>query len=238
VDVVSRRAGADTASLWSSDGQGAYTIQPFDAAEAPTRGTRVILRLKEDASAYTGAWKVESTIKSQSGHVPVRIFLKETPDAEPRQIADGAALWTKPKAQVTAEEYKDFYKSVAGQYDDPALTLHYRAEGLHDYSVLIFVPETKPFDLFDPDRTGHIKLYVRRVFITDDAQILPRYLRFARGLARDDPGKPTVGRHPERRLEPHPLRTGQAGRRRDGRGGRALCEDLGELWLRAEGRPL
>jgi molecular chaperone HtpG len=83
---------------------------------------------------------------------------------------------------VTAEEYQDFYRGVAGQFDDPALTLHYRAEGLHEYTVLAFVPETPPFDLFDPDRAGRMKLYVRRVFITDEAQILPRYLRFVRGL--------------------------------------------------------
>jgi molecular chaperone HtpG len=186
VDVAARRAGTETAALWSSDGQGLYSIRPLDLAEAPPRGVRVTLHLKDDAADYTQAYKVERTIKSQSGHVPVEIFLKDKPDAEPRRIADGAALWTRPKAQVTTEEYADFYRSVAGQYDDPALTLHYRAEGLHDYSVLAFVPETKPFDLFDPDRAGRLKLYVRRVFITDEAHILPRYLRFVRGLVDSD----------------------------------------------------
>ncbi len=182
VDVISRRAGTDSAAIWSSDGLGTYTIQPVDIAEAPVRGTRVLLHLKEDAADYTEAFKIERTIKAQSGHVPVPILLKDKPDAEPKQIADGAALWTRPKAEITAEEYKDFYRSVAGQYDEPALTLHYRAEGLHEYNVLAFVPETKPFDLFDPDRNGRMKLYVRRVFITDEAEILPRYLRFVRGL--------------------------------------------------------
>ncbi|WEK00184.1 MAG: molecular chaperone HtpG [Candidatus Sphingomonas phytovorans] len=182
VEVISRRAGADTAASWSSDGLGTYTIQPVDPADAPGRGTRVLLHLKEEASGYTESLTIERTIKTQSGHVPVPIFLKDRPDAEPKQIADGAALWTRPKTEVTAEEYKDFYRSAAGQFDEPALTLHYRAEGLHEYSVLAFVPETKPFDLFDPDRAGRMKLYVRRVFITDDAQILPRYLRFVRGL--------------------------------------------------------
>ncbi len=186
VDVASRRAGSAAAALWSSDGQGAYTIQAIDPAEAPVRGTRVTLHLKEDAASYTETYTVERTIKSQSGHVPVQIFLIDKPDAEARQIAEGAALWTRPKAQVTAEEYADFYRSVAGQYDSPALTLHYRAEGLNDYSVLAFVPETKPFDLFDPDRAGRLKLYVRRVFITDEAHILPRYLRFVRGLVDSD----------------------------------------------------
>jgi molecular chaperone HtpG len=187
VDVISRRAGTDAAALWSSDGQGSYTIRPVDLAGAPARGTRVILHLKEeDAKTYGEAWGVERTIKSHSGHVPVRIFLKDKPDAEPRQIGDGAALWTRPKSQVTAEEYTDFYRGVAGQYDEPALTLHYRAEGRNDYSVLAFVPEAKPFDLFDPDRAGRLKLYVRRVFITDEAHILPRYLRFVRGLVDSD----------------------------------------------------
>lgn len=182
VDVASRGAGAETASVWSSDGQGAYTIAPLPLSAAPARGARVTLHLKEDAEGYGETYRVEGIVKSQSGHVPVPIFLRETPDAEPRQIADGAALWTRPKSEVTREEYADFYRGVAGQFDAPALTLHYRAEGVHEYSVLTFIPETKPFDLFDPDRAGRIKLYVRRVFITDEAQILPRYLRFVRGL--------------------------------------------------------
>ncbi len=182
VEVATRRAGADEAALWSSDGLGTYTVTAIRADQAPARGTRVTLFLKEDATGYTEAFKVEQIIKAQSGHTPVPIFLTETPGAEAKPIADGVALWTKPKAQITADEYKDFYHGLAGPFDAPALTLHYRAEGLHEYSVLAFVPETKPFDLFDPDRAGKMKLYVRRVFITDEAQILPRYLRFVRGL--------------------------------------------------------
>jgi molecular chaperone HtpG len=182
VEVVSRRASAETAASWSSDGLGTYVIQAIDTAEAPVRGTRVLLHLKEDAAGYTDHFTVERTIKTQSGHVPVLIFLKDTPDADPKPVADGAALWTRPKADITVDEYRDFYRSAAGQFDEPALTLHYRAEGLHEYTVLAFVPETKPFVLFDPDRAGRMKLYVRRVFITDEAQVLPRYLRFVRGL--------------------------------------------------------
>ncbi|EPR17627.1 heat shock protein Hsp90 [Sphingobium indicum IP26] len=182
VDVFSRRAGADTAAHWASDGLGSYTIQLVDPAEAPARGTRIVLHLKEDAASYTEAFTTQRIVTAQSGHVPVPIFLKEKPDAEEKQIADGAALWTRPKSDITAEEYADFYRSAAGQFDEPALTLHYRAEGLHEYSVLAFLPSMRPFDLFDPDRAGRMKLYVRRVFITDEAQILPRYLRFVRGL--------------------------------------------------------
>ncbi|MCB4860843.1 molecular chaperone HtpG [Sphingobium sp. PNB] len=182
VDVFSRRAGADVAAHWASDGLGSYTIQLVDIAGAPARGTRIVLHLKEDAASYTEPFTTQRIVTAQSGHVPVPIFLKEKPDAEEKQIADGAALWTRPRSDITAEEYTDFYRSTAGQFDEPALTLHYRAEGLHEYSVLAFLPSMRPFDLFDPDRAGRMKLYVRRVFITDEAQILPRYLRFVRGL--------------------------------------------------------
>ena len=183
VDVVSRRAGTDEAARWSSDGLGMYTIAPVDTAEAPARGTRVTLHLLDDAKTYAERYTVERIVKAQSGHVPVPIFIKEVgSEEEERQVADGAALWTKAKSDISEEDYADFYRSVAGQFDKPALTLHYRAEGRHEYSVLTFIPETKPFDLFDPDRKGRIKLYVRRVFITDEAEILPRYLRFVGGL--------------------------------------------------------
>ena len=182
VEVFSRRAGSDEAASWTSDGQGTYTIAPVDPADAPTRGTRVVLHLMEDAKSYAERYTVERIIKAQSGHVPVPIMLFEKPDADGVDIADGAALWLKPKSEISEEDYADFYRSVAGQYDKPAHTVHYRAEGRYEYSVLTFIPETKPFDLFDPDRKGHIKLYVRRVFITDEAPILPRYLRFVRGL--------------------------------------------------------
>jgi molecular chaperone HtpG len=182
VDVISHKAGEAEAAIWSSDGLGSYTIAPADPQDAPTRGTRVVLHLMEDATGYAERFRVDQTIKSQSGHVPVPIFLRETPDADPVEIADGAALWTKPRAAVPEADYADFYRSMSGQFDEPALTLHYRAEGRHEYSVLAFLPSTKPFDLFDPDRAGRMKLYVNRVFITDEAELLPRYLRFVRGL--------------------------------------------------------
>ena len=125
---------------------------------------------------------LERIVKTQSGHVPVPISIVEKPGAEPAQIADGAALWTKPRSEISAADYTDFYRSVAGQLDEPALTVHFRAEGRQEYTTLAFIPGTRPFDLFDPDRKGRIKLYVKRVFITDDADILPRYLRFVRGI--------------------------------------------------------
>jgi molecular chaperone HtpG len=181
VDVLSHRAGTDASWLWSSDGQGTFTVTAVPA-EAMPRGTRVVLHLMEDAKAYTERHTLDRLVKAQSGHVPVPIAIVDKPGAEPAEITDGAALWAKPKSEITHGDYTDFYRSIAGQFDDPALTIHFRAEGRQDYTTLFFVPGSRPFDLFDPDRKGRIKLYVKRVFITDDADILPRYLRFVRGL--------------------------------------------------------
>jgi len=182
VAVISRRAGQDEAAIWPSDGLGTYPVGAVSADEAPARGTRIVLHLMEEAKDYAQRYRIEQMVRAQSGHVPVPIMLKDKPDAEGEQLADGTALWTRPKNEISEEEYKDFYRSVAGQWDAPALTLHYRAEGRYEYNVLAFVPESRPFDLFDPDRKGRMKLYVRRVFITDEAELLPRYLRFVRGL--------------------------------------------------------
>ena len=182
VEVVSRRGGADAAWLWATDGKGDFSISPAAGSVAPRRGTRVVLHLMADAKIYAERSTVEQLINAQSGHVPVPIAIVEKPGAEPTELTDGAALWTKPKSEITAADYTDFYRSVAGAFDEPELTIHFRAEGRQDYTALLFVPSTRPFDLFDPDRSGRIKLYVKRVFITDDAEILPRYLRFARGL--------------------------------------------------------
>ncbi len=186
VEVFSRRAGSDAAHnaahVWSSDGKGSFAVAAADPAYAPRRGTRVVLHLLEDARSYTERATVERLIRAQSGHVPVPIAIVEKPGSEAAEITDGAALWAKPKSSITPADYTDFYRSVAGQFDEPALTIHFHAEGRHDYTSLFFVPGSRPFDLFDPDRKGRIKLYVKRVFITDDAEILPRYLRFVRGL--------------------------------------------------------
>ncbi|MBB4273216.1 molecular chaperone HtpG [Rhizobium mongolense] len=182
VDVVSRRAGADEAWLWSSDGRGSYSVSPVDVVDAPPRGTRIILHLMEDAKTYTSRWSVERIVKEQSGHVPVPITMIEKPGAEAIQLTDGTALWTRSKSDISAEEYTDFYRGISGQYDEPAVTVHFRAEGRHEYSALAFVPGSQPFDMFDPHRKGRMKLYVKRVFITDDTELMPRYLRFVRGL--------------------------------------------------------
>jgi len=182
IDVLTRRAGGSEAWAWSSDGKGSYSIGVADLDDAPVRGTRVVLHLMEDAAKYTNKWTVEKIIRDQSGHVAVPIEIAEKPGEEASQISDGSALWTKPKSEITPEAYTDFYRGISGQYDDPALTVHFRAEGRHEYTSLAFVPGSPPFDLFDQDRKGRMKLYVKRVFITDDAELLPRYLRFVRGI--------------------------------------------------------
>lgn len=182
VDVISRRAGSIEAWLWSSDGKGSYSVRPVGQDEAPACGTRVVLYLMEDAKIYTSKWTVERIIREQSGHVPVPIEVAAKPGEASSQVSDGTALWTKSKSAVTEAEYTDFYRGVSGQYDEPALTVHFRAEGRQEYSVLAFVPGSRPFDLFDAERKSRMKLYVRRVFITGGAELLPHYLRFVRGV--------------------------------------------------------
>ncbi len=180
VVVETRRAGASEAWRWSSDGKGAYTIAPLPIEEAPLRGSRVTLRLNESSHEYAEPYRLERIVREHSGAVPVPIDLIEKPAAEPRTIADGAAIWAKPKSEIKPEDYTEFYRGIAGQFDEPAVTVHYRAEGRHEYTVLAFIPASRPFDLFDPARKGRNKLYVRRVLISQDTDILPGWLRFVR----------------------------------------------------------
>jgi molecular chaperone HtpG len=182
VVVVSRRAGSSEAWRWRSDGSGTYTVEAAAPADAPERGTRVTLHLADDAKAYAEQETLERVVAEYSSHVPVPIVLKLADGTAEKTLGDGSALWRKPKSTVTKAEYAEFYGLVGGQFDEPALTIHYRAEGRNEYAVLLFVPSLKPFDLFDPERHGRIKLYVRRVFITDEARILPAWLRFMRGV--------------------------------------------------------
>lgn len=194
VTLLSRPAGGDKVWQWESDGLGAYTVSEADDQDVE-RGTRVILHMKDDASDYLETHTIERIVKEYSAHVPVPIALSadapEDADEEDgeqkdgrveKELTDGQALWRKPKSEISDEEYKEFYGHVSHQFDDPSITLHYRAEGRTEYTVLLYVPSMKPFDLFDPERKGRIRLYVRRVFITDDAKILPAYLRFVRGV--------------------------------------------------------
>ncbi len=180
VVVETRRAGTKEAWRWSSDGKGAFTIAPLALESAPQRGTRVILHLNEASHEFSTAHTLERVVREHSGAVAEPIDLIDKTGGVPRRIADGAAIWAKPKSEVTPEEYAEFYRGLSGQYDEPALTLHWRAEGRHEYTVLAFIPGSRPFDLFDPARKGRNKLYVRRVLITEDSDILPGWLRFVR----------------------------------------------------------
>jgi molecular chaperone HtpG len=181
VEVISRKAGDEDAFLWTSDGSGTFTVAPVKPETAPTRGTSIILHLKDDALEFLEDWKIEEVVRAYSDHVahPIRLAVA---DQTTRQINEASAIWTRPKADITPDQYKEFFGHITGAYSDPALTLHYRAEGRHEYTVLLFVPGDKPFDLYDPERRGRQKLYVRRVFITNDAELLPPYLRFVRGV--------------------------------------------------------
>ncbi len=180
VVVETRRAGAHEAWSWSSDGKGAYTIAPLALESAPLRGARIVLHLNEASGEYAEPHRLERIIREHSGAVAIPVDLVEKPGAEPRRIADGAAIWAKPKSEVKPEEYTEFYRGLSGQYDEPALTVHWRAEGRHEYTVLAFIPGSRPFDLFDPARKGRNKLYVRRVLISQDTDLLPGWLRFVR----------------------------------------------------------
>src|SRR5467141_781141 len=181
--VSSRRAGSDQVWTWSSSGGSGFEIAPASEEDAKriTRGTEIILHLKKNAAKYLETYEIERIVGAYSDNIQFPIELQPE-EGEPRQINSASALWQRPKSELTPEDYKQAYKSIAGAFDDPAMTLHYRAEGRQSYAVLLFAPSTKPFDLFDQARKGKVKLYVRRVFIADDADLLPAYLRFIRGV--------------------------------------------------------
>ncbi|RZN09571.1 molecular chaperone HtpG [Bradyrhizobium genosp. SA-3] len=183
IDVVSRRAGESDVWTWTSSGGSGFEIaraSDEDAARV-ARGTEIVLHLKDDAKKYLETYEIERIVGAYSDNIlfPIELVPGE---GEPRQINSASALWQRSKSELTADDYKKAYQQIASAFDDPAMTLHYRAEGRYSYAVLLFAPSTKPFDLFEPNRKGRVKLYVRRVFITDDADLLPGYLRFIRGV--------------------------------------------------------
>src|SRR3954469_9584081 len=181
--VTSRRAGTDQVWTWSSSGGSGFEIAPASEEDAArvARGTEIVLHLKQDAAKYLEAYEIERIVRAYSDNIQFPILLVPE-EGEPRQINSASALWQRPKSEVRPEDYTQAYKAIAGAFDEPAMTLHYRAEGRQSYAVLLFAPSTKPFDLFEPTRKGHVKLYVRRVFIADDADLLPGYFRFIRGV--------------------------------------------------------
>jgi len=178
VEVLSRKAGESQGWRWMSDGKGEFTIEALpDAA----RGAKIIVHLREGEDEYLDPARLRQIVKTYSDHIGLPIILKDGGKEE--TINTASALWTRPRSEITADQYKEFYHHVGHSFDDPWLTLHNKAEGVLEYTSLLFVPSTKPFDLFDPERKSRVKLYVRRVFITDEAtDLLPAYLRFLRGI--------------------------------------------------------
>jgi molecular chaperone HtpG len=183
IEVTSRRAGAPEAWAWTSSGGAGFELAPASAEQAGRvpRGTEVRLHLKEDAKRYLEPFELERLVRTYSDHILFPIELVDD-KGEARQVNAASALWQRAKSEVKPEDYTQAYRSIAMAFDEPALTLHYKVEGRQSYAVLLFVPSTPPFDLADPNRKGRVKLYVRRVFITDDAELLPPWLRFVRGV--------------------------------------------------------
>ena len=178
VTVVSRKAGETQAWKWISDGKGEFEI---GEAERAGRGTDVVLHIKKEAEEFLDSARVSSIITKYSDHIALPIKLIE--GAKEEKVNQAAALWTRSKSDITPEQYRDFYHHVAHAFDEPWGTLHFKAEGKIEYTGLVFIPSTKPFDLFHPDRKQSLKLYVKRVFITDHCEeLLPSWLRFLKGL--------------------------------------------------------
>ncbi|MCH8239399.1 MAG: molecular chaperone HtpG [Proteobacteria bacterium] len=186
VEVLSRKAGSKSVHMWRSDGATGFELDKASRAQADTvpRGTVVTLHLKSDARDYLDEQELARIVRRYSDHIAFRIDFLSLKDGkeERRQLNSASALWTRARKDITEDQYKEFYRHAGGLFDAPALTIHYKAEGRHEYHVLLFVPAVAPFDLHDPSGKGRVRLYVRRVFITGDADILPAYLRFMRGV--------------------------------------------------------
>ena len=179
VTVISRRAGSDQAWMWTSDGRSGFDIAPAPA-DSP-RGTSVLLALKKDAGEFVEAARLEAVVRTYSDHVGLPVWLAG--DGASRQVNEAAALWMRPKSTIDADRYREFYRHTAHAFDEPWLTLHNRAEGTIAYTSLLFVPTGAPYDLFDPARRHGVKLYVRRVFVTDRCEgLVPPWLRFLKGV--------------------------------------------------------
>ncbi len=179
VTVTSRKAGSGEAWTWTSDGR-----TGFDVAEAPAdtpRGTTITLEMKKDSKEFADKHRLETIIGTYSGHIGLPVWVSA--GGESRQVNEAAALWTRPRSAISEDEYTEFYRHVSHGFDEPWLTLHNRAEGVIAYTNLLFIPSSAPYDLFDPKRQHGVKLYVRKVFITDECEgLIPPWLRFLRGI--------------------------------------------------------
>lgn len=179
VIVHTKKAGDTMGYTWESNGLGSFSIN--ENKELDKNGTSIILHLKKDSLEYLDPIRIRFLVKQYSDHISIPVVLEENGKEE--NLNTASALWTRPKSEITPEQYKDFYQSVSHAFDAPWLTLHYRAEGAIEYTALLFIPEKAPFNLFQPDRKSNIQLYVNRVFISDDIpDFMPYFLRFVCGV--------------------------------------------------------
>jgi molecular chaperone HtpG len=182
VEVLSRHAGEAEGWRWTSEGKGEFTVAQ---AEKEMRGTEITLHLKPGEDEFLEEWRLRQIVTKYSDHIafPIRFGT----DADAPTLNHAAALWTRPKSEITEDEYKEFYHHVAHAFEEPWATLHWRAEGVIEYTALLFVPKMKPFDMADPNRRHGVKLYVKRVFITEGTEgLVPPYLRFLRGVVESE----------------------------------------------------
>ena len=194
VTVTTRKAGDEQAWKWESDGRTNYSVEE---AERESQGTTVVLHLNDNGTEYTNRWSIEQLVKKYSDHIAFPIFLefdeskwegegddrKEIKEHKIEQINTAAALWKKSKSELTEEEYHEFYKTIGHDSEDPLMYLHTKAEGTQEYTTLFYVPKKAPFDMYQADFKSGVKLYIKRVFITDDEkELMPVYLRFLRGV--------------------------------------------------------
>jgi molecular chaperone HtpG len=177
VEVISRRAGSEEAWSWRSAGRGHFEVAP--AARA-TPGTDVILHIKSDADEFLEPYRLQTIIRKWADHISVPIRLVR--DGKNETANEGTALWRRPKAEITAEEYEGFYRHLGHFFDKPWTTIHWRAEGALEYSALLFIPDQPPFEPVEGERRAKVRLHVRRMFITDEADLLPSWLRFVQGV--------------------------------------------------------
>ena len=187
VSLTTRRSGLPAAEgvRWESDGRGAYTLEPAEVAD---RGTTVVLHLREGEDDLLGGYRLRSIIKKYSDHISLPILMPDEPgegDGPPGEsrVNQAAALWARPKSELSEQDYQDFYKHVTGDFAEPLAWLHSKIEGTYEYTLLLFIPSRAPFDLWIPQAGRGVKLHIRRVFVLEDSgQLLPQYLRFVRGV--------------------------------------------------------
>ena len=181
VDVISRRADSDQAWRWTSSGEGDFAVAE---ATREHRGTSVVVHLKKAEKEFLDPERLGTIVKTYSDHIGLPVVLESAIEGEdPKTLNEASALWTRPAKDITKDQYKEFYHHTAHVYDDPWATIHAKAEGRIEYSMLLYIPGVRPLDLFQPDRRARVSLYVRRVFISDEAEaLLPSYLRFVRGV--------------------------------------------------------